>query len=60
MSRKIIYLINPISGTTKKDEIRQQIQQTTTEKNIAFEIVPSNAYGNYDFLKEKIAAEKVA
>ena len=59
MSRKIIYLINPISGTAKKDEIKQQIQQINTEKNIAFEIVPSNAYGNYDFLKEKIAAEKV-
>ena len=59
MSRKIIYLINPISGTAKKDEIRQQIQQITTAKNIPFEIVPTNATGNYDFLKDKIETEKV-
>lgn len=59
MSRKIIYLINPISGTAKKEEIQQQIQQITTAKNIPYEIVPTNATGNYDFLKEKIEKDAV-
>ncbi len=52
-------MINPISGTTKKEEIQQQIQQITTAKNISYEIVPTNATGNYDFLKEKIEADAV-
>ncbi|MBC7651842.1 MAG: YegS/Rv2252/BmrU family lipid kinase [Deinococcales bacterium] len=59
MSRKFIYLINPISGTTKKDEIKQLIAQITTTKQIPFEIVPTNATGNYDFLKDKIQAEGI-
>ena len=59
MSRKIIYLINPISGTAKKEEIKQNIEQITTAKNIQFEIVPTNASGNYDFLREKIEKEAV-
>ncbi|MBC7722374.1 MAG: YegS/Rv2252/BmrU family lipid kinase [Pedobacter sp.] len=59
MSRKIIYLINPISGTAKKDDIKQQLQQITTAKNIPFEIIPTNASGNYDFLKDKIEAEHI-
>lgn len=59
MSRKMVYLINPISGTAKKEEIKQQIQQITTAKNIPFEIVPTNATGNYEFLKEKIETEGI-
>lgn len=59
MSRKMVYLINPISGTAKKEEIKQQIHQITTAKNIPFEIVPTNATGNYEFLKEKIETEGI-
>jgi diacylglycerol kinase (ATP) len=59
MSRKMVYLINPISGTAKKEEIKQQIQQITTAKNIPFEIVPTNATGNYEFLKEKIEVDGI-
>ncbi len=57
MSRKIIYLINPISGTSKKDEIKQQIETMTAAQNISYEIVPTNATANYDFLKDKIERE---
>ncbi|MFY7899235.1 MAG: diacylglycerol/lipid kinase family protein, partial [Chitinophagaceae bacterium] len=59
MNRKIIYLINPVSGTAKKDEVKQLIQKLTTEQQIPFEIVPTNATGNYDFLKDKIEQEKI-
>ncbi len=59
MKRKIVFLINPISGTTKKEVLLPLIEAACKEHQAAFEIVPTNAVGNYDFLKEKIAAERV-
>jgi len=59
MNRKIIYLINPVSGTAKKEEVKQLIEKLTTEQQIPFEIVPTNASGNYDFLREKIEKESI-
>ncbi len=59
MERKIIYLINPISGIQKKDDIREMIAEVTKSKNVHFEIMPTNASGNYDFLKDKIIAENI-
>ncbi len=59
MSRKFIYFINPISGTKVKVPILEIIKQRTAEKNIPFEILHTNAQGNYDYVKEKIAAEKI-
>ena len=59
MSRKIIYLVNPISGTAKKDALIKQIAKISTAKKLHFEFVPTNASGDYDFLKDKIAAEKI-
>ena len=59
MERRMVYLINPISGTYKKEDIKKLIHEITTEKNIPFEIVPTNASGNYEFLKEKIEAENI-
>lgn len=59
MKRKIIYLINPISGTSKKDGIRKLIKKETTARAIPFEILPTVENGDYDLLKEKIMEEKV-
>ena len=59
MSRKIVYLINPISGTIKKDSIQELIETETKAKEIAFEIISTNAAGNYNFLREKIAKENI-
>ena len=39
MSRKIIYLINPISGTKGKSELKELIKRKTKEAGIAFEIM---------------------
>ncbi|NCI51767.1 YegS/Rv2252/BmrU family lipid kinase [Sediminibacterium roseum] len=55
--RKILYLINPISGTSKKDGIKKLIERETAAQEIPFEIVATNAQGDYDFLKEKVAKE---
>ncbi len=59
MERKIIYLVNPISGTQKKDDIKEMIIDITTQQKVTFEIIPTNASGNYDFLKDKIRAERI-
>ncbi|MBS1664260.1 MAG: diacylglycerol kinase [Bacteroidetes bacterium] len=59
MERKIIYLINPISGTRGKTSVRQLITQRTEEAGVAYSIHPTNASGNYDFLRTLIQEEKV-
>src|SRR5215475_11570205 len=50
MSRNIIYLINPISGTRGKSPLQELIRQKTEEKNIAYSILPTNIEGDYAFL----------
>ncbi|HMI59302.1 MAG TPA: diacylglycerol kinase family protein [Puia sp.] len=59
MSRKIIYLINPISGTRGKSSLQQLITQRTQRENIEFSVYPTNPEGNYDFLRAVIQQEKV-
>ena len=59
MNRKFIYFINPISGTKGKVLMLDTIKKRTLEKNIPFQIEHTNAEGNYDYVKEKIAAEKI-
>ena len=48
--RKIIYLINPISGTGGKRSIRKLIERRTPAAGIDFTIFPTDAGGNYSFL----------
>lgn len=57
--RKIVYLINPISGTSKKEGLRKLIERETTAQGIPFEIIPTNAEGDYDFLRDKIFQEAI-
>ena len=59
MNRKFIYFINPISGTGGKELLLEIIKTKTSEKNIPFEILHTNAAGSYAYLKEKIAVEKI-
>ena len=59
MHRKLIYLINHNSGTGTKSLLLEIIKNKTAEKNIPFEILHTNAEGDYGFLKEKIAAENI-
>jgi YegS/Rv2252/BmrU family lipid kinase len=59
MNRKIVYFINPISGTKGKVQMLDTIKKRTTEKKIPFEILHTNAEGNYEYLKEKIATENI-
>ncbi len=59
MSRSIIYFVNPISGTHEKDVLVKKIEAATRFQQIPFKILPTNAAGNYYYLKEKISREQV-
>ena len=59
MGRKIIYLINPISGTKEKSSLREIISKKTSEKEIPFEILSTSKGGNYDHIRQKIADENI-
>jgi YegS/Rv2252/BmrU family lipid kinase len=59
MKRKIIFLVNPISGTAKKDVVLKEIETACHQLNICFQIVATTANGDYDFLKDKIANEAI-
>lgn len=59
MPRKILYFINPVSGTKGKEKLLQLIKQKTSSLNIPYEILHTNAQGDYFFLKEKIEQENI-
>lgn len=59
MQRKIIYFINPISGTKNKAASLKLIEQRTQQQNIPYEILHTNAQGDYHFLKEKIEQDAI-
>ena len=57
--RKIVYLVNPVSGTSKKDSIEALINRKTKEQSIKFDMLSTNPLGNYDFLKDKIEQDRI-
>jgi len=57
--RKIVYLVNPVSGTGKKEILEKLIQHKTKAKDIPFEILHTNINGDYDHLKDKIEKESI-
>ncbi len=59
MKRKFIYFINPISGTKSKESLLTLIKEKTTAQNISFEILHTNANGNYAYLIKKIKEENI-
>ncbi len=59
MQRKLIYFINPISGTKNKDFLLQLIKTKTVEQKFLFEILHTKKDGDYSFLPEKIRLENI-
>jgi diacylglycerol kinase (ATP) len=59
MRRKIIYIVNPVSGTSSKDSVQNTIAAETLKSGIPFQFFPSVANGNYSFLEETIVTEKI-
>jgi diacylglycerol kinase (ATP) len=59
MTNKLIFLINPVSGTRGKERIKEKISKRLSEAGIPFEFIATNASGNYLFLEEKILDEHI-
>ncbi len=59
MPRKIVYLINPVSGTGKKEGLETLIKQKTEAKSIDHEICYTNSAGDYEYLIDKIEKDSI-
>lgn len=59
MSRKFIFLVNPIAGTSKKEDVLRHIEMEFKERNETYEIVPTTVHGNYDHITERITKENI-
>lgn len=57
MSRKILFFINPVSGTKSKLQLEQKIITKCEERNISVEILFTSAEGDYRFLHDKIKTD---
>lgn len=59
MTRSLLYIVNPISGTGNKASVQDVIRRRTEAAGLAYEIFPSVADGDYGFLDAAIAEKKV-
>lgn len=59
MSRKIIYLINPISGTRGKGSLKDMIARRTKASGIPFEILDTDIAAKYETVRQKVITENV-
>jgi len=59
MNRKICFLVNPIAGNTKKDDILKLIHAEMQGRDIPFEFLFTNASGNYVDVVDRIAQDGI-
>ena len=59
MKRRFLYFINPISGTRKKDRLQSLIRRSMEKAKYDFEIIYTNAEGEYNFLLEKMVTNQI-
>ena len=57
--RKILFFINPISGTRNKLSLEKKIIKKCLECNIGFELLSTAVDGNYSFLRDRIQNDKI-
>jgi diacylglycerol kinase (ATP) len=57
--RQILYFINPISGTRNKADLVKLIKDKTEQQQIPYQILHTNAEGDYAYLPQKIAEEGI-
>ena len=58
MTRKFIFLINPVSGTASKKLLPELIAAAAKKYRAHYEILPTVESGDYHFVKQKIREEK--
>ncbi|HYO21811.1 MAG TPA: YegS/Rv2252/BmrU family lipid kinase [Flavisolibacter sp.] len=59
MQRKLLYIVNPISGTRNKKNLKEIIEGETKKIGFPFFIYPSVADGDYSFLYPIIKEKKI-
>jgi len=59
MTRKILFFINPVSGTRSKAQLEKKIVKKCLENNIGYEFLFTAEDGNYSFLIEKIGRDEI-
>jgi diacylglycerol kinase (ATP) len=59
VQRKLLYIVNPISGTRTKASLEEIIKQETKKIGFPFFIYPSVADGDYSFLYPIIKEKKI-
>jgi len=59
MERKLLYIINPISGTRTKASLEELIVSKTSAAGLSFDIYPSVESGDYSFLHHVIEEKKI-
>lgn len=57
--RKLIFLINPISGTKNKAALRPLIEKMCREHSLNFEFADTDKDGNYSWLCDRIQKENI-
>jgi len=59
MERRLLYIVNPISGTKNKSSLQEIIKIKTATAGLPFDIYPSVENGDYSFLHHTIEKKKV-
>lgn len=59
MTRKMIFFINPVSGTINKRRLEKKIYAECVKRNSAFEILYTAADGNYEFLRNRVTEDDI-
>ena len=59
MQRKFLYIVNPISGTRNKNNLKEIIERETKKIGFTYWIYPSVASGDYSFLDSIIKEQKI-
>jgi YegS/Rv2252/BmrU family lipid kinase len=59
MERRLLYIINPISGTKNQSSVKEIIKAKTTAAGFEFDIFPSVESGDYSFLNPIIKEKKI-
>lgn len=58
MKRKLLYIVNPVSGTGNKNSLHKIIERLTVDAGFEFAIYPSVESGDYFFLHPIIKEQK--
>jgi YegS/Rv2252/BmrU family lipid kinase len=59
MSRKLLYIVNPISGTRNKSSLQEIIQAKTKLAGLDYIIYPSVASGDYSYLYSIVKEQNI-